>query len=61
MAFFQMLIVLGMYNFAFDFNPKARRLFGQLNTRTGANFAHFGKHSQTPTNFILEQQTVYHM
>ena len=42
-----------------DFNPKARRLFDQLNMREGADSAHFGKHSLTPPNFILEQQTEF--
>ena len=44
-----------------SFNPKARRLFGQLNTQAGVDSAHFGKRSLTPPNFILEQQTVSHL
>ena len=42
-------------------NPKRPGLFGLLNTRGGAESAHFGKRSLTPPNFILEQQTESHM
>ena len=43
-------------------NPKAWGLFGQLDMREGGLIQSIlEKRSQTPPNFILEQQTVSHM
>ena len=51
-----------MRAFFWSVNPKRHGLFGQLNTWGGGlNQSILEKRSVTPPDFILEQQTVYHI